>query len=36
LECRHNVAAEPLVFHKPMSSQKFLPAPVDRTVSTII
>jgi hypothetical protein len=36
LECGHEVAAEPLVFDKPMSSQTFLPAPVDRTVSTII
>jgi hypothetical protein len=36
LEYRHNFTAKPLVFHKPMSSQKFLPAPVDRTVSTII
>jgi hypothetical protein len=36
LECRHKVAAEPLVFHKPMLSQKFLPAPVDCTVSTIV
>jgi hypothetical protein len=36
LECKHNVAAEHLVFHKPMLSQTFLPAPVHRTVSTII
>jgi hypothetical protein len=27
LECRHKVAADPLVFHQPILSQMFLPAP---------